>query len=61
VIALPLRTPFSHLSRALGAVIEVLRTPDRPVPPYDPVFLPAFPKLTPDQAQEMRYRRGRDR
>ena len=33
---------------------------DRAPPPHDPVFLPDFATLTPDQAQEMRYGKGRD-
>ena len=44
----------------LAAAAAVLPPPDRASPPHDPVFLPDFATLTPDQAQEMRYGKGRD-
>jgi hypothetical protein len=62
VINLPHRAPFSPVIAQLGRVLAAsLRLPgDPPAPlPYDPVFLPDFATLTPDQAQEMRYGRRR--
>jgi hypothetical protein len=65
VITQPHQAPFglvlAQLNRMLAAASAALAPPDRAPPPYDPVFLPDFATLTPDQAQEMRYGKGRDR
>lgn len=61
----PHQAPFglvlAQLGRMLAAASAALPPPDRAQPPHDPVFLPDFVALTPDQAQEMRYGKGRDR
>jgi hypothetical protein len=59
-----------HPSRApLGLLWPSLRRPFNPVPlsahpqaqsSDDPVFLPDFVALTPDQMQEILYRKGQD-
>ena len=57
----PHQAPFGLVLTQIGRMIAaVLPPPDRVPPSHDPVFLPDFATLTPDQAQEMRYRKGRD-
>jgi hypothetical protein len=57
----PHQAPFGLVLAQIGRMIAaVLPPPDRTPPPHDPVFLPDFATLTPDQAQEMRYGKGRD-
>jgi hypothetical protein len=56
----PFGLVLAQLHRMLAAATAVLPPPDRAPPPHDPVFLPDFTTLTPDQAQEMRYGKGRD-
>jgi hypothetical protein len=56
----PFGLVLAQLHRMLAAATAVLPPPDRAPPPHDPVFLPDFATLTPDQAQEMRYGKGRD-
>jgi hypothetical protein len=58
----PHQAPFGLVLAQIGRMIAAaLPLPDRAPPPHDPVFLPDFATLTPDQAQEMRYGKGRDR
>ena len=61
----PHQAPFglvlAQLARVLAAATAALLQPERVPPPHDPVFLPDFAALTPDQVQEMRYGKGRDR
>lgn len=53
-IQAPLSQVLSQLGRALAG------PHDRSSPTDDPIFLPDAFSLTPDQAQEMRYGKGRD-
>ena len=55
------QAPFSLVLAQLGRVLVAAFPPDRAQPGHDPIFLPDFATLTPDQAQEMRYGKGRDR
>jgi hypothetical protein len=58
----PHQAPFGLvLARISRMIAAALPPPDRAPSPHDPVFLPDFATLTPDQAQEMRYGKGRDR
>ena len=63
----PHQAPFGLVLAQIGRMIAAAlplpdrALPDRAPPPHDPVFLPDFATLTPDQAQEMRYGKGRDR
>jgi hypothetical protein len=65
VITQPHQAPFglvlAQLGRVLAAASGALPPPQRTPSPDDPVFLPDFAALTPDQAQELRYGKGRDR
>jgi hypothetical protein len=54
----PFGLVLAHIGRMIAATVP---PPDRAPPPHDPVFLPDFATLTPDQAQELRYGKGRDR
>lgn len=54
----PLGSVIAQLGRVLAAT-AVAPPPSSPGPSYDPVFLPDCDSLTPDQAQEMRYGKGR--
>jgi hypothetical protein len=62
---MPNRAPVSSAIAQLGRVFAVghgeMRTGEGlpPAPSHHPQFLPDFATLTPDQAQEMRYGRGR--
>jgi hypothetical protein len=58
----PSRAPLASIWRSLGRSFNPV-----PVPAHrqagtsdDPVFLPDFVTLTPDQMQEILYRKGRD-
>jgi hypothetical protein len=65
VIIQPHQAPFglvlAQLGRVLAAASGALPPLHRSASPDDPVFLPDFTALTPDQAQELRYGKGRDR
>jgi hypothetical protein len=65
VITQPHQAPFglvlAQLGRVFAAASGALPSPHRSPSPDDPVFLPDFAELTPDQAQELRYGKGRDR
>ena len=56
----PLSLVLAQLGRAIAAASAALPPPRRSPGRYDPVFLPDFATFTPDQAQEMRYGKGRD-
>ena len=51
----------AQLGRALFAASRAPAGQDRRRSPHDPVFLPDFVPLTPDQVLEMRYGKGRGR
>jgi hypothetical protein len=54
----PLGSIWRNLSRTLNQVPRLV--PPHPGASDDPVFLPDFVALTPDQMQEILYRKGRD-
>ena len=56
----PFGLVLAQLGRVLAAAAAALPPPDRAPPPHDPIFLPDRIDPTPDQAQEMRYGKGRD-
>jgi hypothetical protein len=49
---------IAQLGRVLAAT-SAASPPSSAIPSYDPVFLPDCDTLTPDQAQELRYGKGR--
>jgi hypothetical protein len=57
----PLGLVLARLGRVLAAASCGSPHPYRRASSDDPVFLPDFATLTPDQAQELRYGKGRDR
>jgi hypothetical protein len=62
VITQPSRAPFGSVIAQLGRVLAATSAAPPPasaIPSYDPVFLPDCVLLTPDQAQELRYGKGR--
>ena len=65
MIAHPHQAPFglvlAQLGRVFAAASGALPAVHCSASPDDPVFLPDIAELTPDQAQELRYGKGRDR
>ena len=61
----PHQAPFglvlAQLGRMLAAATAALLPSERTPPLHDPIFLPDRVDLTPDQAQEIGYGKGRDR
>ncbi len=58
----PHRPSFGSVIAQLGhalAATSAAPASSSAIPAYDPVFLPDFATLTPDQAQELRYGKGR--
>jgi hypothetical protein len=65
VFTQPSQAPFGLVLAQLGRALAAASLPNAPrhaaSSPNDPVFLPDFVALTPDQAQELRYGKGRNR
>ncbi len=63
MITQPRQAPFSlvlaQLGRMIAAAYGIQARPHCSPPLHDPVFLRDFATLTPDQAQELRYGKGR--
>ncbi len=57
----PFGLVLAQLGRVLAAAASASSASHNSPAPDDPVFLPDFLTLMPDQAQELRYGKGRDR